>query len=42
VEAETLSGHGFILNDNGKMVGAYFKDSEGFFRGKAALLHMVM
>jgi predicted regulator of Ras-like GTPase activity (Roadblock/LC7/MglB family) len=42
VEAETLSGHGFILNDNGKMVGAYFKDSEGFFRGKSALLHMVM
>jgi len=42
VEAETLSGHGFILNDNGKMVGAYFKDTEGFFRGKTALLHMVM
>jgi len=42
VEAETLSGHGFILNDNGKLVGAYFKDSEGFFRGKSALLHMVM
>jgi len=42
VEAETLSGHGFILNDYGKMVGAYFKDSEGFFRGKSALLHMVM
>jgi predicted regulator of Ras-like GTPase activity (Roadblock/LC7/MglB family) len=42
VEAETLSGHGFILNDNGKMIGAYFKDSEGFFRGKSALLHMVM
>ena len=42
VEAETLSGHGFILNDNGKLVGAYFKDSDGFFRGKSALLHMVM
>ena len=42
VEAETLSGHGFILNDNGKLVGAYFKDSEGFFRGKSALFHMVM
>jgi len=42
VEAETLSGHGFILNDNGKMVGAYFKDNEGFFRGKSALLQMVM
>ena len=42
VEAETLSGHGFILNDNGKMIGAYFKDSDGFFRGKSALLHMVM
>ncbi len=42
VEAETLSGHGFILNDNGKMVGAYFKDTEGFFRGKSALLQMVM
>jgi predicted regulator of Ras-like GTPase activity (Roadblock/LC7/MglB family) len=42
VEAETLSGHGFILNDNGKMVGAYFKDTEGFFRGNSALLHMVM
>ena len=42
VEVETLSGHGFILNDNGKMIGAYFKDTEGFFRGKSALLHMVM
>ena len=42
VEAETLSGHGFILNDNGKMVGAYFKDTEGFFRGKSALLQMLM
>ena len=42
VEAETLSGHGFILNDNGKMVGAYFKDTDGFFRGKSALLHMLM
>ncbi len=42
VEAETLSGHGFILNDNGKMVGAYFKNTDGFFRGKSALLHMVM
>ena len=42
VEAETLSGHGFILNDNGKMVGAYFKDTEGFFRGKPALLQMLM
>jgi predicted regulator of Ras-like GTPase activity (Roadblock/LC7/MglB family) len=41
VEAETLSGHGFILNDTGKLVGAYFKDTEGFFRGKSALLHMV-
>jgi predicted regulator of Ras-like GTPase activity (Roadblock/LC7/MglB family) len=42
VEAETLSGHGFILNDNGKMVGAYFKNTDGFFRGKSALVHMVM
>ena len=42
VEAETPSGHGFILNDNGKMVGAYFKDTDGFFRGKSALLHMLM
>jgi predicted regulator of Ras-like GTPase activity (Roadblock/LC7/MglB family) len=42
VEAETLSGHGFILNDNGKIVGAYFKDTEGFFRGKSALLQMLM
>jgi predicted regulator of Ras-like GTPase activity (Roadblock/LC7/MglB family) len=42
VEAETLSGHGFILNNNGKLVGAYFKDTEGFFRGKSALFHMVM
>ena len=41
VEAETLSGHGFILNDNGKMVGAYFKNTDGFFRGKSALEHMV-
>ena len=41
VEAETLSGHGFILNDTGKLVGAYFKDTEGFFRGKSALLHMI-
>jgi predicted regulator of Ras-like GTPase activity (Roadblock/LC7/MglB family) len=42
VEAETLSGHGFILNDNGKMVGAYFKNTDGFFRGKSALLHMLI
>jgi len=42
VEAETVSGHGFILNDNGKMVGAYFKNTDGFFRGKSALVHMVM
>jgi predicted regulator of Ras-like GTPase activity (Roadblock/LC7/MglB family) len=42
VEAETLTGHGFILNDNGKMVGAYFKNSDGFFRGKSALLHMLI
>ena len=40
VEAETLSGHGFILNNNGRMIGAYFKNSESFFRGKSALLHM--
>jgi predicted regulator of Ras-like GTPase activity (Roadblock/LC7/MglB family) len=40
VEAETLSGHGFFLNNNGRMIGAYFKNSEGFFRGKSALLPM--
>ena len=42
VEAKTLSGHGFILNENGKMVGAYFKNTDGFFRGKSALSHMLM
>ena len=42
VEAETLTGHGFILNDNGKMVGAYFKNTDGFFRGKSALLHILI
>ena len=40
VEVETLSGHGFVLNNNGRMIGAYFKNSESFFRGKAAFLHM--
>jgi len=40
VEAETLSGHGFILNNNGRMIGAYFKNSESFFRGKSALVPM--
>jgi len=41
VEAETPSGHGFILNDNGKRIGAYFKNTDGFFRGKSALLHIL-
>ena len=40
VEAETISGHGFFLNNNGRMIGAYFKNSEGFFRGKSALVPM--
>jgi predicted regulator of Ras-like GTPase activity (Roadblock/LC7/MglB family) len=42
LEIKTDSGHGFILNDFGKLVGAYFKNSDAIFRGKAALYHMTM
>jgi predicted regulator of Ras-like GTPase activity (Roadblock/LC7/MglB family) len=42
LEIRTGSGHGFILNDFGKLVGAYFKNNDAIFRGKAALYHMTM
>jgi predicted regulator of Ras-like GTPase activity (Roadblock/LC7/MglB family) len=42
LEIKTASGHGFILNDFGKLVGAYFKNNDAIFRGKAALYHITM
>jgi predicted regulator of Ras-like GTPase activity (Roadblock/LC7/MglB family) len=42
LEIKTVSGHGFILNDFGKLVGAYFKNNNAIFRGKAALYHITM
>jgi predicted regulator of Ras-like GTPase activity (Roadblock/LC7/MglB family) len=43
VEIETEYGHGFILNKNGNLAGAYFKKNNyGIFRGKPALLHMAI
>ena len=41
IEIDTASGHGFIITENGKLVAAYFRNSEGAFRGKAALSHMI-
>lgn len=43
IEIETEQGHGFILNDNGNLAGAYFKkNNNGFFGGKTALLHLAI
>ncbi len=42
LEIKTVSSHGFILNDFGKLVGAYFKNNDAIFRGKAALYHLTM
>jgi len=42
LEIKTASSHGFILNDFGKLVGAYFKNNDAVFRGKAALYHLTM
>ena len=42
LEIKTVSSHGFILNDFGKLVGAYFKNNDAVFRGKAALYHLTM
>jgi predicted regulator of Ras-like GTPase activity (Roadblock/LC7/MglB family) len=42
LEIITRSGHGFILNDHGKLVGAYLKQNDAIFRGKAALHHLTM
>jgi len=43
IEIETEYGHGFILNENEKLVGAYFKkNNNGIFRGKIALLHLAI
>jgi predicted regulator of Ras-like GTPase activity (Roadblock/LC7/MglB family) len=43
IEIETEHGHGFILNENGKLAGAYFKkNNNGIFRGKTALLHLAI
>jgi predicted regulator of Ras-like GTPase activity (Roadblock/LC7/MglB family) len=42
LEILTESGHGFILNDHGKLFGAYLKKNDTIFRGKAALYHLTM
>lgn len=43
IEIETEHGHGFILNENGKLAGAYFKKNNyGIFRGGTALSHMAI
>jgi predicted regulator of Ras-like GTPase activity (Roadblock/LC7/MglB family) len=42
IEIETVSGHGFILTDNGKLISAYFRNDEGIFRGREALSHMTL
>jgi predicted regulator of Ras-like GTPase activity (Roadblock/LC7/MglB family) len=43
IEIKTEYGHGFILNKNGKLVGAYFKKNNyGIFRGKPALSHLAI
>ena len=42
LEIVTISGHGFILNNYGTLVGAYLKNNDAIFRGKAALYHMTM
>ena len=43
IEIETEHGHGFILNKNGNLIGAYFKKNNyGIFRGKPALLHLAI
>jgi len=43
IEIETEYGHGFILNENGKLAGAYFKkNNNGIFRGKTALSHLAI
>ena len=41
LEIITDSGHGIILNDYGKLVGAYLKNNDAIFRGKSALYHMI-
>ena len=42
LEIVTISGHGFILNNYGTLVGAYLKNNDAIFRGKSALYHMTM
>jgi len=42
LEIVTVSGHGFILNDHGKLVGAYLKNHDAIYRGKDALYHLTM
>jgi predicted regulator of Ras-like GTPase activity (Roadblock/LC7/MglB family) len=43
IEIETEHGHGFILNKNGNLAGAFFKKNNyGIFRGKPALLHLAI
>ena len=41
IEITTPSGHGFIITEKGKLIAAYFRSSEGPFRGKPALSHMI-
>ncbi len=40
IEIDTQLGHGFILTDHSVLIAAYFRDSDGSFRGKAAVDHM--
>mgnify|MGYP001176844009 CR=1 FL=1 len=42
IETETPSGHGFIIIDKGKLVAAYFKNTQGIFRGEPALAPLQM
>lgn len=42
LEILTGSGHGFILNDHGKLFGAYLKKNDAIFRGRAALHQLTM
>lgn len=42
IEITTADGHGFLLTDNGRLIAAYFRSSDGVFRGKEALAHMTL
>lgn len=42
IETEAPSGHGFILIDNGKLLAAYFKNTQQSYRGESSLAPMQM